>query len=249
MRSYTYNLRSLPRPLAFALSLALLTSAPALIRMEGCGMMISSRNGMVVRKPLPYDAEVAWIESTGTQYIDTWLKANENFAVTTRVAWMDVSGYDKVAFGVDNGSTFSGGYTLQVTSVGAVFRFVRGDQYKDSSTPSRPAAGTFYDIEVSPDGIKINGYLAAITNTSAFATTGNLPLFAWRRGATNIVRYATVKLGPTKIYDGATLVRDFIPVRKDGVGYMYDLANPTGGAALDGLYGNAGTGAFVLPTA
>ena len=48
MRSYTYHLRSLLRPLAFALSLALLPSAPTLLGMEGSGMMIASRNGMVV---------------------------------------------------------------------------------------------------------------------------------------------------------------------------------------------------------
>ena len=48
MRSYTYHLRSLLRPFAFALSLALLPSAPTLLGMEGSGMMIASRNGMVV---------------------------------------------------------------------------------------------------------------------------------------------------------------------------------------------------------
>ena len=48
MRSYTYHLRSLLRPLVFALFLAFLTSSPALLGMEGCGMMIGSRNGMVV---------------------------------------------------------------------------------------------------------------------------------------------------------------------------------------------------------
>ena len=195
--------------------------------------------------PLPYDAEVEYLQSTGTQWIDTGLKANETMAVQTRVAWT-VLGYDKVAFGIDNGATFNGGFNLQTTSGGAVFRFIRGNQYKDTTTPSRPVADTFFNIEVGPNGISVDGSLVSIADTSAFTTTGSLPLFAWRRGAnilTNLM--ATVKLGPTKIYDGATLVRDFIPVRKNGVGFMYDIANPTGGVAGDGFYGNAGTGAFI----
>ena len=40
-----------------------------------------------------------------------------------------------------------------------------------------------------------------------------------------------------KIYSGGTLVRDFIPVRKNGVGYLYDKVSGT-------LFGNAGSGSF-----
>lgn len=196
---------------------------------------------------LPYDAEVEYLRSTGTQYIDTGLKATEKTSVTTRVAWPDSLGYDNAAFEVDNGSTFSGGFGLQVTVGGSAIRIVRGNQYKDVRVPPQntwPELDTFYDISVGPDGIEVNGTLTGITDTAAFTSTTNLPLFAWRRGST--VFFKNIKLGPTKIYDGATLVRDFIPVRKDGVGYMYDLANPTGGAAGDGFYGNAGTGAFTI---
>ena len=211
-------------------------------------MMIGSRNGMVVNKPLPYDAEVEYIESTGTQYIDTGLKANETMAVQTKVAWMEL-GYDKVAFASDNGSTFNGGFNLQVTGAGSVFRFVRGNQYKDVRTPQNtyPQADTFYDISVGPNGIEVNGTLKAISDTSAFTTIGNLPLFAWRRGANIMTGYmATVKLGPTKIYDGSTLVRDFIPVRftnsnGQSEGAMYDRVTRK-------LFKNMGTGSFIFPT-
>lgn len=205
-------------------------------------MLIAHRNGMVVRKPLPYDAEVAWIESTGTQYIDTGLKANETMAVQTRVAWMEL-GYDKAAFESDNGSTFSGGYGLQVTSSGACFRFVRGNQYKDYYISGRVVSDRFYNITVNPAGFDVDGTFLAITDTAAFTATGNLPLFAWRRGE-NIASYKKVKLGPTKIYYGSTLVRDFVPVRftddlgqQDGA--MYDRVTKS-------LFTNQGTGYFTL---
>ena len=38
-----------------------------------------------------------------------------------------------------------------------------------------------------------------------------------------------------KIWNGDTLVRDFVPVEKDGVGYLYDTVTM-------GLFGNANTG-------
>jgi hypothetical protein len=41
------------------------------------------------------------------------------------------------------------------------------------------------------------------------------------------------------ILKNGTIVRDFIPVRKGDVGYMYDRVSGQ-------LFGNAGTGAFVL---
>ena len=42
-----------------------------------------------------------------------------------------------------------------------------------------------------------------------------------------------------QIYEGDTLVRDFIPVRKGTTGYMYDKVSGN-------LFGNSGTGDFVL---
>ena len=48
-----------------------------------------------------------------------------------------------------------------------------------------------------------------------------------------------LKIAACKIYDGHELFRDFIPVRKGNVGYMYDRVSGK-------LFGNSGTGSFVL---
>lgn len=42
-----------------------------------------------------------------------------------------------------------------------------------------------------------------------------------------------------KIWQNGTLVRDYIPVRKGTVGYLYDRVTHK-------LFGNAGTGDFVI---
>lgn len=47
------------------------------------------------------------------------------------------------------------------------------------------------------------------------------------------------RIGRNKIVIDGVVVRDFLPVRKNGVGYMYDTVSKE-------LFGNSGTGAFIL---
>lgn len=93
MRSYTYHLRSLLLSLALALSLALLPSAPTLLGMEGSGMMIASRNGMVAGK--------AWTNPYVTDgLIGLWdgewnvAGGRHDGSATT---WVDISGNNRDA--------------------------------------------------------------------------------------------------------------------------------------------------------
>lgn len=53
------------------------------------------------------------------------------------------------------------------------------------------------------------------------------------------ISYPGDRIYAAKLYDSNTLVRDFIPVRVGSVGYLYDRVTQQ-------LFGNAGTGAFVL---
>ena len=205
-------------------------------------------------KKLPYDAKVEYLESTGTQWsssqwIDTGVKASNSTSVQTRVSWPSLNG-DYTALGVDNGSTFNGGFNLQLAGPGgSLFRFVRGTQFKDvgiSNIGFRPVANTFYDIEIGSMGISVNGTLTAISDTADFVSNLPIPLFAWRRYP-NTRHGMAVSIGATKIYDGEKLVRDYQPVRftnENGQteGAMYDRVSGQ-------LFRNQGTGSFVLPTA
>lgn len=51
--------------------------------------------------------------------------------------------------------------------------------------------------------------------------------------------FGGIKISWCNLYDGEKLVRECIPVRKDDIGYMYDRVSKQ-------LFGNAGTGAFIL---
>ncbi len=60
-------------------------------------------------------------------------------------------------------------------------------------------------------------------------------LFAWNQNGT--ITYGKYKVSYLQIYSNGALVRDFIPVRKGTVGYLYDRVSGE-------LFGDAGTGAF-----
>lgn len=63
------------------------------------------------------------------------------------------------------------------------------------------------------------------------------PICVGRAGTGNFWSY--VKVWYVKVYNGSTLVRDFIPVKKDNVGYFYDRISQT-------LFSNTGTNAFII---
>lgn len=63
------------------------------------------------------------------------------------------------------------------------------------------------------------------------------PIHIGRSGVNNY--WAYIRVWYIKIYNGSTLVKDFIPVKKDGVGYFYDRVSGT-------LFGNSGTNDFII---
>lgn len=65
--------------------------------LEGGGVMRAAKQIFLGRgpsaptPPLPYDAEVEWIESTGTQWIDTIIVADQDVLLECTGRWTDIS--------------------------------------------------------------------------------------------------------------------------------------------------------------
>jgi len=75
---------------------------------------------------------------------------------------------------------------------------------------------------------------------ATFTTDYNMYIFSSNNGGTAITtaNSAAMKIKSVEMYDGSTLVRNYISVRKNGVGYLYDKVSGQ-------LFGNANsTGAF-----
>ena len=196
--------------------------------------LINLRNALMTGKRLPYDSEAEYLESTGTQWIDTGVLAGQDIKIEAHF-YRDASP-SQFAYGVRSGSTTiccATGYG----STESISGYVRWGS--TAYTAAIPPG----DVVISQDknGVVVNGRASAYTATQTVVSlTGyTIALFAAKNSATTVTANLYGKIYYCKIWDNGVLVRDFIPVRKGTVGYLYDRVTGR-------LFGNAGTGDFVL---
>lgn len=173
--------------------------------------------------------ELEYIESTGTQYIDTGFIPNQN----TR-AVLDIESDEAIpechVFG-SRSELNSGAFCVIVD---AQLRW--GTNYGTSrvTTSSAPRSG-----RILIDKNKATTAIGTVTlqNTAQTFSAG-CPMYLFAiNTAGSTTTFASVKLHSSQIYDNGTLVRDFTPARRvnDSAVGLYDLV---GGQ----FYGNSGTG-------
>ena len=207
-------------------------------------MLINRRNALMAGKRLPYDAEVEYLESTGTQWIDTGLICDQNtdivFSGRTRTVTTSTAFFfgTRVAFRERAFSAclaYDATTTLIRTQVG--FGSFNGQNY----LPRIPSDS---DFVISNSGttwsLTVGGQTTQVAaTTSAFTTPTTALLFRMSNNGTPDDRSFSGAIYSVKLYQSGVLVRDFIPVRKGDVGYLYDRVSGR-------LFGNDGTGDFVL---
>lgn len=186
--------------------------------------------------PLPYDAEIEYLYSSGEgQYIDTLVPYDSTIVVegSVRLTGTATGNYIFGIYTTVDGSARR--WAVQCYSTTAV-RLHFGTVTKVSASFSR---GVFHTIRADYRYLTVDG---TSTNSKAAKFTPehdvNIYLFA-RSVNNNADTFRAVYIGDFKIYKGNALVRDFIPVRVGQVGYMYDKVSKQ-------LFGNAGTGSFTL---
>lgn len=185
------------------------------------------------RRMLPYDAELEYLESTGTQWIDTGVAINcVTDVIDCRVTVTSVKNYG-TAFGV-----------YELIGGGGKFFGVRRNGAQDSWQPLWGAPShslyldTFYDIhyEYGADKCRIN----ETTGTSEANVAYTKPLYIYALNSSNGASLLNnQRLYSFSVKRNGTLIRDLIPVRVGSVGYLYDRVSKR-------LFGNAGTGDFTL---
>ena len=187
-------------------------------------------------KPLPYDSEVAYLDktnATGGTYIYTGIDSNENLRVVAKFAFTVAQYASRVyypfgvcrQYGSGSGIRYYDKFYFGRNNSG-VCAFLGDNIYTLSYT--QQAVGTpivvdFNYIENGVHKVKVDNDVFDIEGT--LGTTGEITLFALRRYKANTADafdgYA-VRLYSCKMYLNDVIVRDFIPVRKGTVGYMYD---------------------------
>lgn len=187
---------------------------------------------------LPYDTEIEYLQSSGTQYIDTGINGQ---SVTRFV----VNGYCNVN-GSNNAQLLGGNEQGASTFFGARVTTVTHWYCTNSSGGlGDPAHTSTIDATIVSTSSQ-TGTLTDLTNNTTYNFTSfgssswsfpnsNLLLF----GGYSTRRSHNARCYSLQIYTSSGLVRDFIPVRIGTTGYMYDRISGT-------LLGNAGTGSFTL---
>ena len=174
--------------------------------------------------------KLAYIQSSGTQYIDTGFKPNQSTRV---IAVVDADGSDCI-FGTADGY---GSKMYSFIGIGGnSFRSDYGNTL-DSVTLSDGVLASPFKIDKNENITSVNGTVLLTSTSNTFQCSYQLLIFAFNNVG-SVLAYATFKLYSLKIYDSGTLIRDFIPCISDsGAIGLYDLVNRQ-------FYGNAGTGTF-----
>ena len=192
---------------------------------DSLGLTPAFKVGGAKYTPLEY------IQSTGTQYIDTGYKANNN----TRII-MD--------FEYNSGDVVFGAYdTNGANGFGCQYVNSKWYQYYGTSsavTTADAAAGTRYVVDYNKNQVYVDDILVRTATTNTFQGNNNIILSALQN-AGSVAFFTSLKIYYCKIYDNDALVRDFVPAKDEwgNVG-MYERVEGK-------FYYNGGTGSFGIP--
>lgn len=186
-----------------------------------------------MQKPLPYDAEVEYLNFNGNCVIDTgYIPKGANIRIKTKVKFV---GY------TDNTSwiPWFAAYTNENTGC---HRFIRVNNRNDAvyafngakanggGTTIHVTLDTIYTIDMNKSVLLINDKTYNLNSPLNVLNTGVL-----RIGHNKVLLFYYY----FQVYDNEQPIIDYNPVRIGNVGYMYDKVSCQ-------LFGNNGTGNFIL---
>ena len=171
--------------------------------------------------------KLVYIQSSGTQYIDTKVKPTVNTKFSFGVYMLEQTG-DCI---IGNFLNDNNDYRIFNYS-GSIYW-----DFKDSriiGTAGSFPENTYFEFECGNNYVKKNGQ-QVLTGRNISAFTADANIFAFSNGAS---ARCSGRLYFLKIFDGESLIRDFVPAKlSDGTVGLYDKLNGL-------LYINAGTGTF-----
>lgn len=177
--------------------------------------------GAFIAGPVAEYAKLEYIESTGSQYVDTGFKPG---STTRLVADMEVlTGTTSFLFGSrHNSSANASSYSFSMPQISGTS--LRSDYGSTEKTISVNPVQRL-NIDMDKNRTEVNG-IVVTTTAQTFRSSYNLCLFAVNTAGTIFATKTTARLYSCQIYDNGTLVRDYIPVRRvDGTVGLLDQVN------------------------
>ena len=183
--------------------------------------------------------ELQYIESDGTQYIDTGIKLDSTDKVHIVATPGEITGEkSRYFFGVFD-STYGFGYNYNYR--GATYP-VWANSSSTNISDFTTQANTQYDIEMSSAGVYVNGTLKA--SVSGTFTGDKTAYLLWANGTSQNPFIG--KLHQAQIWKNNTLVLDLVPVKKTvGGTTVYGMYNVLDNNPETAFYGNKGDGEFI----
>lgn len=159
-----------------------------------------------------------YIESTGSQWIDTGFKPNNNTRLILDCQVTETPSSIKALFG---------GRTSEQNSVfgawintGVLYPHYGNRVYNSDGTISVNYSQRLV-LDMNKNIVSINGTSKTCT-TYTFQSTYSLYIGNMNDGGVPDTRPAMIKIYSCKIYDNGTLVRDYIPARQNGIYGLWD---------------------------
>lgn len=175
----------------------------------------------------PYDARVEYLESSGTQYIDTGTMYDSDINIDCKFAYT-TNKNNNIVFRYAGSKKCFG--VIYEQNFGIYVQRINKSRYCTITFDTE-----FHTVKNFQTFLQIDDVRQDISSTFDETSTASIQLFCQY----NARVFGYLKLAYFKIYKGNTLVRDFIPVRIGQIGYMYDKVSRK-------LFANRGTGNFVL---
>ena len=198
----------------------------------GASLSATAVPSATVQSGLP-DAFVEWVESNGTQYIDTGIKGRCNTRADMKIRWMLLNADASfLSSRIDGGNTR---FILCSNSVKNKYYVCHktwsesvnaGTSSYNTAGPDRVESSITHDGTDVTFTLRVNGNLEVnrTETTSAIDTNLNMFLFAQNKGGAADLK-SSVRCYGVKIWQDGELVRDFRPCVKNGNAGLYDAVS------------------------
>ena len=174
---------------------------------------------------LPYDSKIEYIESTGTQWIDTGINLRQKVVMTANVSRTKSITTNSMVFGAYYDSS-APKFQLYINS---------SNKWSNASSSNY----SYYEITAGGTVSLNTKYTPIVAAKAEQASDATIYIFARNNDGGSMLPIDGLRLYGAYITSGGLVVRDFIPVRVGQVGCLYDRVSGT-------LFRNAGTGSFIL---
>ena len=177
--------------------------------------------------------ELEYIQSSGTQYIDTGVKPSNNTQVSINFNANPIKNNTEI-LGARNSGVY---YELLFENYGSPVLYL---QY-GSKTPTVQVSAGAFNLKISNGklyNISTGAIMVDASASGTFSISNTLYLFALHNASGGVERGIAAKLYSCTIYNENTMVREFVPCKNvSGAVGLYDLVDAK-------FFGNSGSGAF-----